>query len=49
MVDDEVSKLPNSNQPNINKMVNTFTTILTQTAEKTIESHTNQTFKPKVP
>lgn len=49
MVDDEVSKLPNSNQSNINEMVNTFTTILTQTAEKTIGSHTNHTFKPKVP
>ena len=49
MVDDEVSKLPNSNQSNINEMVNTFTTILTQTAEKTIGSHTNHISKPKVP
>ncbi|KAE9530686.1 hypothetical protein AGLY_011148 [Aphis glycines] len=49
MVDDEVSKLSNSNQSNINEMVNTFTTILIQTAEKTIGSHINQTFKPKVP
>lgn len=49
MVDDKVSKLLNSNQTNINEIVNTFTTILTQTAEKTIGSHTNKTFKPKVP
>jgi len=49
MVDDEVSKLLNSNQSNINEMVNTFKTTLIQTAEKIIGSHTNQTFKPKVP
>jgi hypothetical protein len=30
-------------------MVRTFTTILTLTSEKTIGSHTNQIFKPKVP
>jgi len=49
MVDEEVSKLPTTNQLNINDIVRTFTSILTTTAEKTIESHTNQTFKPKVP
>lgn len=49
MVNFKVSKLPTSNQKNINEMVRTFTTILTQTAEKTIGSHTNQIYKSKVP
>lgn len=49
MVDDDVSKLSTTNQLNINDIFSTFTSILTLIAKKIIGSHTNQTFKPKVP